>query len=112
MKPLSPLRRRIYLIVLALLFCIVVPCALLFAAGWRYKSGFGLVQTGGIFINVPSSDATISLNGEPVGTSSFLNHNFYISDLASSAYLVRVEKPGYRPWDKVLVVEPELVTDA
>lgn len=112
MRPLSPTRRRAYLFILFVLFCFIVPVALLFAAGWRYKAGIGLVRTGGIFVSVPYSGATISLDGTLVGESGFLNHRLYLSDLAPSAYVVRVEKEGYRTWDKVLVVEPTLVTDA
>ncbi len=112
MKPLSPLKRRLYFIALTMLFFVVVPSAFLFAGGWRYKEGFGLVQTGGIFVSVPFSDAVISLDGAPVGESNFLNHHLYISNLAPSAYVVHVEKKGYHPWSKVLVVEPQLVTDA
>ncbi len=112
MKPLSARKRLIYLVVMVTLFFLVVPIALFFASGWRYKSGFGFVRTGGIFVSVPFSDATIFIDGQPVGSSGFLNHRLYFSDLAPSAYVVHVEKEGYRPWDKVLVVEPQLVTDA
>ncbi len=112
MKPLSPRRRRLYLIALFALFCAVVPAAFLYAAGWRYKPGFGIVRTGGIFVSVPYSGATISLDGAVVGESGFLNHRLYLSDLAPSAYTVRVEEQGYRTWDKTLIVEPSLVTDA
>lgn len=112
MKPLSPVRRRLYVIALFVLFVLLVPMALLFATGWRYKTGFGFVRTGGIFVGVPYSGATIVLNGKPVGESGFLNHRLYLSDLAPSAYVVQVSKKGYRTWSKVLVVEPSLVTDA
>lgn len=112
MKPLSPLRRRLYVFALVALFFLVVPIAFLYAAGWRYKEGFGFVHTGGIFVYVPYSGATISLNGKPVGESGFLNHRLYLSDLAPSAYVVQVSKKGYTTWNKILVVEPSLVTDA
>ena len=112
MMPLSALKRRLYFVGFTLLFLIVVPCALLFAGGWRYKENFGFVRTGGIFVSVPYSDATILVDGAPAGTSSFLNHGFYISNLASSAYVIQVDKVGYRPWSKVLIVEPQIVTDA
>lgn len=112
MKPFSPLKRRLYFSGFTLLFFVVVPCALLFAGGWRYKANFGFVRTGGIFVSVPYSNATILLDGVPVGGSSFLNHGLYISDLAPSAYVVQVDQVGYRPWSKVLIVEPQLVTDA
>lgn len=112
MKPLSARKRRVYLVTLVLLFVLVVPLAILYAGGWRYKSGFGFVRTGGIFVSIPFDAASISLDGEIIGESGFLNHRLYLSDLAPSAYVIHVEKEGYRSWDKVLVVEAQLVTDA
>lgn len=112
MKPFSPLRRRLYLSGLTILFLVVVPSAFLFAGGWRYKENFGFVRTGGIFVSVPYSNATILLDGVQAGASSFLNHGLYISNLAPSAYVVQVDKTGYRAWSKVLIVEPLIVTDA
>lgn len=112
MKPLSPRKRFFYLVVLTMLFFVSVPVALLYSSGYRYKQGFGLVKTGGIYLSVPYDDATISLNGEVIGTTRFLNKSFYIDDLAPSSYAVHVEQEGSRPWYRTLVVEPQLVTRA
>ncbi len=112
MKPLSSRRRWAYLLVLGMLFCIVVPLALLYASGWRYKEGFGFVRTGGIYVSVPYDNALVYLDGTLVGESGFLNSRLYLRDLAPSAYTVRVEQEGRHSWQRVLVVEPQLVTDA
>jgi len=112
MQPLSRIKRRFYLVLLALLFALVVPTALLVAGGWSYKRGFGFVRTGGVYVHVPTSDVTVSIDGEEVGVSTFLDHGFYVGDLAPSSYVVRAERPGYRTWERTLVVEPQLVTDA
>lgn len=111
MKPLSPRKRRMYVWLFVGLFFISVPLALLYAGGYRYKWGFGLVQTGGIFVSVPYSDATVFLNGAEIGRSSILNRNIYVDDLAASTYEVNVIREGMHPWTRILVVEPELVTD-
>lgn len=112
MQPLSPLVRRIYLIAFIFLFCTIIPIAIFYADGWRYQSGYGFVRTGGIYVSVPYQDATISINGEVIGHSGFLEHSFYKGDLAPSAYIVHVDKEGYRSWDRLMVVEEQLVTDS
>lgn len=112
MQPLSPLVRRLYLALFMFLFAALLPAVIFYADGWRYKSGFGLVRTGGIFVSVPYPDASISLNGQSVGRSGFLERSFYMGDLAPSAYIVHVESEGYRPWNRLIVVEEQLVSDA
>lgn len=111
MQPLSPLLRRVYLVIFIILFCSIIPLAIFYADGWRYQPGYGFVRTGGIFISVPYPDATVSVNGIVIGESGFLEHSFYQGDLAPSAYIVHVDREGYRPWDRLLVVEEQLVTD-
>lgn len=112
MEPFPAYKRRIYFFLFAILFVVLLPAVILYADGWRFKSGIGLVQTGGIYIDVPYADATIRLNDDPVGRSGFLQHSLYIDDLAPAAYVLRVEKEGTRSWSRILVVEPKLVTDA
>ena len=110
MRPLSPKKRLTYLIILSGLFCVSVPLVLLYASGYRYKVGFGIVQTGGIVLSVPYENAVVFLNGQEIGRSGLLNRNFYIDDLAPSAYDVRVAREGARTWYRTLVVEPKIVT--
>jgi hypothetical protein len=112
MEPFPAYKRRIYFFLFAVLFVILLPAVILYADGWRFKSGIGLVQTGGIYIDVPYTDATISVNDAYAGRSGFLQHTLYIDDLAPAAYSVRVEKPGFRSWNRLLIVEPKLVTDS
>lgn len=112
MKPLSPQKRRFYVLFFFALFLISVPLALLYAGGYRYRPGVGFVQTGGIFLSVPYSDALVFLNGKEIGRSHLLNKNFFIDNLAAGSYEVEVEREGDHPWHRQFVVEPELVTDA
>ena len=112
MKPLSARKRRLYVLFFIVLFLISVPLALLYAGGYRYKLGVGFVETGGIFLSVPYSDANIFLNGKGIGRSHLLNKNFFIDNLAAGIYEVEVERESDYPWRRQFVVEPELVTDA
>ena len=112
MQPFPAYQRRLYFFLSIALFLVLLPAVILYADGWRFKSGIGLVKTGGAFIEVPYPDATVTINADQVGHSGFLQRSFYIGDLAPSAYVVRVDREGYRSWGRILVVEPKLVTDA
>jgi len=112
MEPLSPRIRRLYLYLFVLLFLAILPLVILYADGWRFREGFGFVKTGGIFISVPYPNAEVFVDGERVGESGFLDRSFYIDNLAPSAYSVRVEADEFITWNRILVVEPQLVTDA
>ena len=112
MQPLSKRRRRLYLYGLVAVFLLCLPVVLFYANGYRFKSGIGFVRTGSIIISISGSDALFSLNGEEIGTSGFLRHNFYVDNLAPDTYQVLVTREGDHPWHRTLVVEEELVTDA
>ncbi len=112
MEPLSPLVRRLYLASFIVLFFAMLPAIIFYADGWRYKSGFGFVRTGGLYIGVPYPEADVYVNGEFVGQSGFLDRSFYLGDLSPSSYVVHVEREGYREWNRVLIVEERLVSDA
>ncbi|MDP3965248.1 MAG: hypothetical protein Q8Q13_00415 [bacterium] len=111
MQPLSRNKRRLYLFGLIILFFICLPVALFFASGYSFRTGFGLIKTGGIYISVPYAGADVSLNGKIVGTSGILKRGFYIDNLAPSSYEVVVTREGSRPWRRTLVVEENLVSD-
>lgn len=111
MQPFPAYKRRIYFVIFVILFLVLLPAVILYANGWRLKTGLGFVRTGGIYVEVPYADASVTLNGDMVGHSGFLQRGFYIGDLAPAAYAVRVEREGYRSWSRILVVEPQLVTD-
>ena len=112
MKPLSPRKRRVYLLVLVALFFIALPAVIFYARGYRFWDNIGFIKTGGIFLSVPYANAKVSLNGEKVGESGLLKRSFYLGDLAAGTYSVEVTREGSHPWHRILVVAPELVTDA
>jgi hypothetical protein len=112
MQPLSPRVRTRYLYTFILLFVAVLPSVIFYADGWRWKLEDGFYKTGGIFISIPYQDADVYVNGRHIGRSGFFDRSFYIGDLAPDAYAVRVDREGYLSWSRVLIVEPQLVTDA
>lgn len=112
MQPLSARTRRLYLILFASMFAALLPAVILYADGWRWKQDLGLYKTGGIFVAVPYPDADVTLDGVNIGRSGFFDRSFYVGDLAPAAYVIEVARDGYLPWNRVVVVEPQLVTDA
>lgn len=112
MQPLSPVIRRLYLLLFVSLFVAMLPLIILYADGWRYKQGFGFVRTGGMYIGVPYPDADVYVNDAHIGRSGFLERSFYVGDLVPADYVIRVEREGYRPWKRVLIVDEQVVTDA
>lgn len=112
MQPLSRQTRVIFLVSLIVLFLAFVPMVMLYANGWRFSPALGLYKTGGVFVSVPYSGVTLSINGEDVGTTGLLQRGFYVGNLAPSTYVLRAAGEGYYPWERMLVVEPQLVTDA
>lgn len=110
MKPVSSRRRLIYLVASIFAFLLTVPFAVFYASGYRFDE-FSLVETGGIYVSVPVSDAVVTINGEEEGTSSLFVRSFYADDLKEGTYSVQVSREGYYPWVKKLTVEPKIVTD-
>ena len=97
---------------LMMAFILCLPVVMLYANGYRLKSGIGFVRTGSIIITVSEGNAIVSVDGEAIGTSGFLNHNFYIDNLTPCTYQILVTREETRSWHRTLVVEQELVTDA
>lgn len=112
MQPLSKFKRRLYLYGLITVFIVCLPVVLLYANGYRFKSGAGFVRTGSVIITVAEGGAIVSLDGAEVGTSGFLRHNFYVDNLTPGKHQVLVLREGDREWHRTLIVEQELVTDA
>lgn len=106
------MKRRLYLYGLVLVFIVCFPLVIFYANGYRFKSGIGFVRTGSIIVTVSGSDAVVSLDGEEIGSSGFLRHNFYVDNLTPASYEVLVTHEGDHPWHRTLEVEQELVTDA
>ena len=105
------MKRRLYLVGLIVLFFCLFPIVIFYTIGYRFKTGLGFVQMGGIYVSVPYSDARVVLDSREIGTSNILNHGFYIANLIPGVYTLHVEREESRPWTRTIVVEPQLVTD-
>ena len=111
MQPLPLLFRRVVSWIFFILFAVILLIVSIYASGYRLGEEFTLERTGGIHVSVPVSGTILYLEGEEVGTSSFLDKSFFLDNLAFGTYSISVEKEGYRTWEKTLIVERAYVTD-
>lgn len=114
MKPLSAKRRSLSMVFLFFIFLAAVPFLLSYSAGYRFDlDDLAFVKTGGVFIHSDISETKIFLNGEFTESNGVILRNTLIKNLKSNeVYSIRVEKDGYLPWYKDLIVYPNLVTEA
>lgn len=96
------------------IFIAVVPFLLLYSAGYRIDwENLTFEKTGGIFIHSDLSETRVFVNEEFVESGGVILRNTLVQDLNSNeVYKIRVEKDGYLPWYKDLIVYPNLVTEA
>lgn len=111
MEPLSHTKRYVYLSVLIFLFVVLVPITLLYSSGYRIGDGFALVKTGGIYVGLDTSGATLLLDGKAKKGVGILKKGFFVQDLVPRVYHVVVKKEGYRTWQKIIEVKPKLVSE-
>ncbi len=98
---------------LVLLFIISVPLTVLYSQGYRFDFGTRkIVQTGGIFLKTNPPDTIISVGEDFSKTTGFLSDSVFVSGLMPKSHKVKIEKEGYHPWTKNLIVEEKRVTEA
>ena len=94
-----------------LIVLILVPLATLaviqLAKGYRPDPKTRKLRPTGLLVaqsTPPAADVTV--NGKPTGKTN------NTTNLDPGSYLVKIAKPGFRPWSKTLTIEKELVTYA
>ena len=114
MKPLSKKQRSSSLNFLLVIFFLFVPILLAYSSGYRINwEDLTFVKTGGVFIHSDLAGTNVFIDDEFSESGGTLLKNILIQNLKSNeVYNVRVEKEGYFPWYKELIVHPNLVTEA
>jgi len=91
----------------------VIPLVL-YSFGYRfsYDDGIKLQRAGGLSVRVrPATGASIFVDGEMLHETTLLSRRLFLQGLTPRPYHVQVFRDGYHPWEKVLRVYPERVTD-
>lgn len=105
-------RRRTIFYLAVLIFFVLAPVLILYSLGYNVDFRTGkLLRMGGIFVKAAPNGFRVILNGKPITESRLLFSGALIVNLRPDLYVVRVEKDGYRPWQKVVHVSAEAVSE-
>ncbi len=111
-KPSGRAKVAVYSIVTAV-FLVFLSALLMLANGYLpvLKNGkLSLQKTGMIIIAARPLDASIYINGKYKEKTAFYLLQNKLNNLLPGKYTVRIEKKGYRTWEKTFSVEPGLVS--
>lgn len=102
----QPIRRTI-LVGLILLFVLISPIVIFYTAGYRYDiTTHTIQQTGVLSINARPRDARVTANNVSIDKRLPIR----LSNRAPGTYWVRIEKDGYYPWEKSIVIRSNETT--
>lgn len=104
--------RRFFFYSLLAIFIIAAP--FLLASSFGYTINFttqAVESTGGIFIKSRIPRLSIFLNGAFIKETAFFSGGALLTDIPPGAHLVRLEKSGFIPWSKTVLVEPIRVSE-
>jgi hypothetical protein len=94
-------------------FFVVIPPLILFSFGYRldYASGFGLRETGGLYVS-SLAGSKIFVNNVEEKNVGFLQTGLFMQGLLPGKYFIFSTKDGYWPWSKNIAVKKEMVAEA
>ena len=107
--------RRILYIFFILLFLTITPLISLYASGYKIGQEFRIEKTGILILDSKPAGATIYLDDKAQRVfwkkyfnpeESYIQTPAKIKNLLPGEYFVRIEAPGYWPWQKKLKIEP------
>ena len=104
--------RRIIFYSLVLAFTFAGPLLVAYSFGYTFNlSTVSFEPAGGIFIKSATPRLAVFLDGVFVQETGLITGSTILSDLRPGPHLVRLEKIGFRPWSKTVMVEPTEVTE-
>lgn len=112
LEPLSKKKRFSYLAICAVLFVVMTPILIFYAAGYRLTDALKLTHTGGLYITTGQSATRVYINGTLDKETKLFQKNVLIQNLKPGTYKVVTSKDGLISWKKDLIVYPETVTEA
>lgn len=108
---MSKKSRRILFYLGVIIFFVASTIAILDAQGYKYSfEEKKFVRTGAIALRA-NADASVYVDDELEGTTSFFGNAFGVDQLLPGSYTVRLQRDGYSPWQKVITVQEGFVSD-
>ncbi|MFY9461580.1 MAG: hypothetical protein WAP51_00050 [Candidatus Sungiibacteriota bacterium] len=112
-SPLTKAKRRIIFYLVVLLFLVITPLVALYSTGYKFDlKTRQLLPTGGIFIKTNQAGFKVFINGELAKQASFFSNGALVIDLKPDLYLVRIEKEGFKSWQRFVHVSGESVSES
>ncbi|MCD6410442.1 hypothetical protein J7K92_00650 [bacterium] len=108
-------KKQKHLIFLSLLlsFFIVAPITIFYFQGYRFDwQNKKLTKTGGIFLKIKPSGATVYLNHILYKKTNVIFDSLLIDNLPPKKYHILIRKDNYQDWEKEFFVSEMLVTEA
>ncbi len=115
-RPMSKKRRMIMLAILIAVFICAGPLLLLLSSGYSFKdvvslTKISILRTGGVYVASIGNKASVFVDSKLSGTSSFLDRSVLVQGLTTKQHSIRVERTGFRNWEKKLTIPPNKVID-
>ncbi|GEM_PF-1137536 len=93
--------RRALMLSLWVAFFIITPTIILYTAGYRYDFTTGEVkQTGVLSVDISPKDALVTLNDIVIEKQIPIR----LPNRAPGTYLLKIERPGYKSWERDIVI--------
>lgn len=107
-----PTRRALFWASVAV-FAVLAPLVAGYALGYRFDfTRGGVVRTGALLVETEPGGAAVHIDGTFVKhTGAILSATALVRDLAPRSHRVRIEKSGYRSWEKEIEIQPAIVTE-
>lgn len=104
---MNKIHRNIYFWFICSVTIISIPLLLLFSSGYRLNlKNLKIIKTGSIYITSTPKNAQIYINNEKYSETTPV----LINNLSPNEYYISVQKNGYRPWEKKLLINSSLTT--
>lgn len=109
MRRRDRIKRAIAFYACVALFCALLPIVLSYALGYKIDyHGLRIYKTGILYVESLPAGASIYLSGKMLGDVTPAQ----IEELRPGIYKVEVRRDGFYPWEKEIVVRPNMVTRA
>lgn len=106
--------RTVLFIALVIIFLAISPAIIFYSQGYRFDfQEKKLLLTGGIYIKASQPAANVYIDNKYTDkTGQLLSFDFLAQNLLPNKHNIRIEKSGYRTWQKNLLVKEKMVTQA
>ena len=99
--------RRLFMVMLWVIFCVASPAVILYTAGYRYDFVRKQIkQTGVLSVDVLPLDAIVTLNNIQIDKKIPIR----LGNRAPGTYSLKIERAGYKTWEKDIVIESNNTT--